>query len=60
MGRITQDRLDKLNRVLAKKEMDLITTDMDKDLGDREFNPIGFGSWAEYLDSIILPRIFEI
>lgn len=59
-GRITQDRLDKLNRVLAKKEMDLITTDMDKDLGDREFNPIGFGSWAEYLDSIILPRIYEI
>lgn len=59
-GRITQDRLDKLNRVLAKTEMDLITTNMDKDLGDREFNPIGFGSWAEYLDSIILPRIFVI
>ena len=58
-GRITQDRLAQLNRMLSKKEMDLRTTDMDKDLGEREFYPIGFGSWAEYLDSIILPRIHE-
>lgn len=56
-GRMTQDRLDKLNKALSKKEMDLITTDMDKDLGDREFSPIGFGGWSEYLDSIIQPRI---
>ena len=56
-GQITQGRLDMLNGVLAKKEMDLITTDMDKDLDDREFRPIGYGSWAEYLDSIILPSI---
>ncbi len=54
---ITQGRLDKLNKVLSKKEMELITTDMDKDLGERVFNPIGFGSWAEFLDSIILPRM---
>ena len=58
-GQMTQGRLDKLNRALAKKEMDLITTDMDKDLDDREFRPIGYGSWGEYLDSIILPRIHE-
>ena len=58
-GRITQDRLDKLNKVLAKKEMDLITYDMDKDLVDREFKPLGFDNWLEYLDSILLPRIME-
>lgn len=55
--RITQARLDQLNKALAKKEMDLITTDMDKDLDERVFTPIGFSSWAEYLDSIILPPI---
>lgn len=37
--------------------MDLITTDMDKNLGDREFKPIGYGSWTEYLDGIIMSRI---
>ena len=45
--------------MLAKKEMDLITYDMDKDLVDREFKPLGFDNWLEYLDSILLPRIME-
>ena len=55
-GRISQDRLDKLNKILAEKEIDLITTDMDKDFGDREFKPVGFDNWQQYLDSILLPQ----
>lgn len=54
---ITQKRLDLLNRIIAKAEMPLITHDTDKGAGSRDFTPIGFHGWPDYLDSIILPRI---
>lgn len=56
-GKITQNRLDMLNNILSGIEMRLVTMDTDKAALYREFTPIGFDSWNDYLDSMILPKI---
>lgn len=56
-GRITQERLDLLNRAISKVEMPLITHDTEKGIDSRDFIPIGFNGWPDYLNSIILPKI---
>ena len=56
-GRITQDRLDRLNEILKGVEMELVTSDTTEAALYRNFLPIGFKSWDEYLDSILLPRL---
>lgn len=56
-GRITQQRLDRLNEILKGTDMDLVTTDTTEAALYRNFLPVGFKTWDEYLDSIILPKI---
>lgn len=56
-GKITQNRLELLNNILSGIEMRLITMDTDKAALYREFIPVGFDNWNEYLDSVILPKI---
>ena len=55
-GRITHDRLDRLNEILKGAEMELETSDTSEAALFRNFLPIGFTTWNEYLDSIILPK----
>ncbi len=54
---ITQQRLDMLNEILKGTDMDLVTTDTTEAALYRNFLPVGFKTWDEYLDSIILPKI---
>ena len=56
-GRITEQRLERLNEILAGIDMDLVTTDTTEAALYRNFIPVGFKTWGEYLDSIILPKI---
>ena len=56
-GRITGQRLERLNEILAGTDMDLVTTDTTEAALYRDFFPVGFKNWGEYLDSIILPKI---
>lgn len=56
-GRITQDRLDRLNDILKGVEMELETSDTTEAALYRTFLPIGFRTWDDYLDSIILPKL---
>lgn len=51
--RITQDRLKKLNNIIEGKTLELETTDTDQAALNREFKPVGFKDWNDYLDSII-------
>ena len=54
-GRITEDRLNRLNEILKGVEMELETSDTSEAALYRNFLPVGFKTWDEYLDSIILP-----
>ena len=56
-GCITEQRLERLNEILAGTDMDLVTTDTTEAALYRNFIPVGFKTWDEYLDSIILPKI---
>jgi len=56
-GRITQDRLDLLNKILSGTVMELETSDTNEAALYRKFLPIGYPGWEEYLDSLIIPRI---
>ena len=56
-GRISQDRLDRLNGILKGVEMELETSDTTEATLYRHFLPAGFTTWDEYLDSIILPKL---
>lgn len=56
-GRITQDRLDLLNKILSGTVMELDTSDTNKAALYRKFFPIGYTSWDDYLDALIIPRI---
>ena len=56
-GRITEQRLEILNEILAGTDMELVTTDTTEAALYRNFLPVGFKTWGEYLDSIILPKI---
>lgn len=55
--RITQNRLNWLNEIISGTEMELETTDTDEAALYRTFTPIGFKTWDDYLNSIILSRI---
>ena len=56
-GRITQDRLDLLNKILSGTVMELETSDTNEAALYRKFLPIGYTSWDDYLDALIIPRI---
>ena len=56
-GRITQDRLDLLNKILSGTEMELDTSDTNEAALYRKFLPIGYTSWDDYLNALIIPRI---
>ena len=56
-GRITQDRLDLLNKILSGTVMELETSDTNEAALYRMFLPIGYTSWDDYLDALIIPRI---
>ena len=56
-GRITKQRLERLNEILKGTDMELVTTDTTEAALYRNFLPVGFKTWDEYLDSIILPKI---
>ena len=56
-GRITQQRLDWLNEILSGTDMELVTTDTTEAALYRNFLPVGFKTWGEYLDSIILTKV---
>lgn len=56
-GRITGQRLERLKEILAGIEMKLVTADTTKAALYRNFLPVGFKNWDDYLDSIILPKI---
>ncbi len=55
--RLSQDRLTKLNDILSGTKIELETYDTGKAALYREFKPVGFNGWNDYLDSIILSRI---
>lgn len=55
--RITQNRLDWLNEILEGLVVELETSDINEAALYRTFLPIGFKSWGDYLDSVILPKI---
>ena len=52
--RITQNRLDWLNEILSGKEMELETSDVNEAALYRSFLPIGYMSWNDYLDYVIM------
>jgi hypothetical protein len=56
-GRITQDRLDLLNKILSGTVMELETSDTNETALYRKLLPIGYTSWDDYLDALIIPRI---
>lgn len=49
-GRITQERLNRINTVLSGIETELVTFDTDKAALYREFLPISFNSWNDFLN----------
>ena len=51
--RITQDRQNMLTEHLKGVTLDLITKDTDKPALYRDFLPVGYKSWGDYLDTII-------
>ena len=55
-ARITQERLNRLNEILTGVKMELETSDTDKAAVYRNFKPVGFSGWNDYLDSIILTK----
>ena len=56
-GQISQNRRELLNSILSGIEMKLVTMDTDKAALFRDFIPVGFDNWNDYLDSVILPKI---
>ena len=56
-GRITEQRRERLNEILAGTDMELVTFDTTEAALYRNFLPVGFKTWGDYLDSIILPKI---
>jgi hypothetical protein len=57
--RMTQSRLDRLNEILSGLAVELETTDTDKAALYRDFLPVGFTNWDEYLGQTILPKLIE-
>ncbi|MBP5505836.1 MAG: hypothetical protein J6X89_07025 [Bacteroidales bacterium] len=54
---MSQKRRDMLNALLAGTKLELETSDTTEAALARDFHPVGFKSWDEYLDSIILPKL---
>lgn len=52
--RMTQERQNMLIGRLKGVKLDIITKDTDKPALYRDFLPLGFKSWGEYLDTIIM------
>lgn len=50
--RITSNRLEWLNSILANKKIEIVTYEMDKPPIYRKFGPVEFNhSWSDYIDS---------
>lgn len=57
--RMTQSRLDRLNEILSGLAVELETADTDKAALYRDFLPVGFTNWDEYLEQTLLPKLIE-
>ena len=57
--RMTQYRLDSMNEILSGLTVELGTTDTDKAVLYRNFLPVGFINWDEYLEQTLLSKMNE-
>ena len=55
-GRITEQRIERLNEILSGTDMDLVTTDTTEAALYRNFLPVGFKTWGEYLEALSCPK----
>lgn len=56
-GRITQERLNRLNAIVSGTNVEVETFDTTEGAAYRNFTPVGYTSWNEYLDNWIVPKI---